>query len=170
MSEKLEFLALRIAVITVSDTRAPATDRSGDLLQQRIEDAGHTLSARLLVKDEQAEIECAINTAIDAHACQAVLLTGGTGMTARDVTPEVIERICSKLMPGFGEMFRHISYEKIATSALQSRATAGVYKRAFVFALPGSPSACRDAWDGILVFQLDIRHKPCNCAELLDRL
>jgi molybdopterin adenylyltransferase len=164
------FRPLNIAVLTVSDSRSPADDRSGDLLAQRLTGAGHRLAARALVVDDAGKIAAQLRAWIDDPAIDVVISTGGTGVTGRDVTPEALERVAEKLIPGFGELFRMISWQKIGSSALQSRATAGVAKGTYLFALPGSPGACKDGWDEILGAQLDIRHRPCNFAELLPRL
>jgi molybdenum cofactor biosynthesis protein B len=164
------FVPLRIAVLTVSDTRTLAQDTSGNLLCERAMAAGHELVARALVRDERDEIEARLNAWIDDETIDVVLTTGGTGVTARDVTPEAVEAVCEKLIPGFGELFRWQSYATIGTSTIQSRALAGVARGTYIFALPGSTGACRDAWDGILASQLDSRHRPCNFAELLPRL
>ena len=164
------FLPLNIAVLTVSDSRSLAEDRSGDLLVERLTAAGHRLADRALVVDDAARIADQLQAWIADPAVDVVISTGGTGVTGRDVTPEALERVAEKLIPGFGELFRLISFNKIGTSALQSRATAGVAGGTYLFALPGSPGACRDGWDDILSSQLDIRHRPCNFAELLPRL
>jgi molybdenum cofactor biosynthesis protein B len=164
------FRALNIAVLTISDSRTPAEDRSGDLLVERLTAAGHRLADRALVADDAGLIVARFRAWIEDPAVDVVISTGGTGVTGRDVTPEALEQVAEKLIPGFGELFRMISYNKIGTSALQSRATAGVAKGTYLFALPGSPGACRDGWDEILRSQLDIRHRPCNFAELLPRL
>ncbi len=164
------FRPLKIAVLTVSDSRTPADDRSGDLLVERLTGAGHRLAARALVVDDGDRIAAQLKAWIDDPAVEVVISTGGTGVTGRDVTPEALERVAEKLIPGFGELFRMISWQKIGSSALQSRATAGVAKGTYLFALPGSPGACKDGWDEILSTQLDIRHRPCNFAELLPRL
>ncbi len=164
------FRPLNIAVMTISDSRTAANDTSGDLLVQRLTAAGHHLAARALVQDEAAAIAAQYRAWIDDPAVEIVISTGGTGVTGRDVTPEALEQVAEKLIAGFGELFRMISFQKIGTSALQSRATAGVAKGTYLFALPGSPGACRDGWDEILVHQLDNRHRPCNFAELLPRL
>ncbi len=165
-----QFRPLHIAVLTVSDSRTPADDRSGDLLVERLTGAGHRLAARALVVDDADQIAVRLRAWIDDPAVEVVISTGGTGVTGRDVTPEALERVAEKLIPGFGELFRMVSYQKIGSSALQSRATAGVAKGTYLFALPGSPGACKDGWDEILRSQLDIRHRPCNFAELLPRL
>ena len=164
------FRALEIAVLTVSDTRALADDRSGDALIERLERAGHRLAARDVVKDDAAVIVERLRAWIADPSIHIVVTTGGTGVTGRDVTPEAFAEVCEKTIPGFGELFRMLSYEKIGTSALQSRATAGVAGGTYLFALPGSTGAVKDGWDLILEPQLDIRHQPCNFAELLPRL
>jgi molybdenum cofactor biosynthesis protein B len=164
------FRALNIALLTVSDSRSPAEDRSGDLLAERLTKAGHRLADRALVVDDAAKIVARFRAWIADPAIDVVISTGGTGVTGRDVTPEALEQVAEKLIPGFGELFRLISFNKIGTSALQSRATAGVAGGTYLFALPGSPGACKDGWDEILESQLDIRHRPCNFAELLPRL
>jgi molybdenum cofactor biosynthesis protein B len=166
----IPFRPLRVALLTVSDSRGPADDRSGDLLAERIRAAGHELVARDLVRDEAALIEARLRAWIDDPGVEIVITTGGTGVTGRDVTPEALDRVAEKKIPGFGELFRMLSYSKIGTSALQSRADAGVAKGTYIFCLPGSPGAVRDGWDEILQLQLDIRHRPCNFAELLPRL
>jgi molybdenum cofactor biosynthesis protein B len=164
------FRPLNIALLTVSDSRSPAEDRSGDLLAARLTKAGHRLADRALVVDDAAKIAARFRAWIADPAIDVVISTGGTGVTGRDVTPEALEQVAEKLIPGFGELFRLISFNKIGTSALQSRATAGVARGTYLFALPGSPGACKDGWDEILESQLDIRHRPCNFAELLPRL
>lgn len=164
------FLAVNIAILTVSDTRQPEDDRSGNALAERLTAAGHRLAARTIVRDDVAAIRAQVQAWIADPAIDVVLTTGGTGVTGRDVTPEAVEALFEKTIPGFGELFRWLSYAKVGTSTIQSRATAGVANGTYVFALPGSPSACRDAWDDILVFQLDNRHRPCNLVELMPRL
>jgi molybdenum cofactor biosynthesis protein B len=164
------FRPLRIAVLTVSDSRTPADDRSGDLLVARLTAAGHQLAARAIVTDDAERIAAQLQSWIDDPAVDVVISSGGTGVTGRDVTPEALERVAEKIVPGFGELFRMISFRKIGTSAVQSRAAAGVASGTYLFALPGSPGACKDGWDEILATQLDIRHRPCNFAELLPRL
>ncbi|TVQ29536.1 MAG: molybdenum cofactor biosynthesis protein B [Geminicoccaceae bacterium] len=166
----LPFRPVRIAVLTVSDSRDLASDRSGDLLVERLEAAGHVLAARTLIKDEATLIAEQFRRWIDDPSIEVVISTGGTGVTGRDVTPEALALVAEKDIPGFGELFRMLSYAKIGTSAVQSRATAGVAKGTYLFCLPGSTGACRDGWDDILAFQLDNRHRPCNFAELLPRL
>lgn len=166
----LPFAPVKIAVLTVSDTRTEETDKSGALLVERLKKAGHTLAEKAIVKDERPAIVAKLKQWIADPTVEVVLATGGTGVTGRDVTPEAFADVYEKEIPGFGELFRMLSYDLIATSTIQSRATAGVAGGTYLFALPGSTGACRDAWDGILEAQLDIRHKPCNFAELLPRL
>jgi len=170
IDDSIPFAPVNIAVLTVSDTRTEETDRSGALLVERLKAAGHTLAEKAIVKDERAAIVARLRRWIADPKVEVVLATGGTGVTGRDVTPEAFADVYEKEIPGFGELFRMLSYQTIATSAIQSRATAGVAGGTYLFALPGSTGACRDAWDGILRAQLDIRHKPCNFAELLPRL
>jgi molybdopterin adenylyltransferase len=170
LDEKRPFLPVNIAVLTVSDTRTPADDRSGDTLADRLTGAGHKLAARAIVKDDIATIVAQLERWIDDPEIDAVLATGGTGVTGRDVTPEALQQVSEKEISGFGELFRWISFQKIGTSTIQSRATAGVARGTYLFALPGSPGACRDAWDEILVHQLDNRFRPCNFVELMPRL
>ena len=164
------FQPLRIAVLTVSDTRTLADDRSGDTLAARIEAAGHWLAARAIVEDDRDAIAARLRAWIADPEVEVVITTGGTGVTGRDVTPEALAQVAEKHIAGFGELFRMLSYAKIGTSSLQSRADAAVAGGTYIFCLPGSPGACRDGWDEILAFQLDIRHRPCNFAELLPRL
>ena len=164
------FIPLAIAVLTVSDTRSAEDDRSGDTLVTRLQDAGHALAARAIVPDEVAAIRGQVEAWSRDPAVDVVITTGGTGFTGRDVTPEAIEPLFEKRMDGFSAVFHRISYDKIGTSTLQSRATAGVANATYIFVLPGSPSACRDAWDGILAAQLDYRHRPCNFVEIMPRL
>jgi len=170
IDENRPFVPINIAVLTVSDTRTEADDRSGDTLVERIAAAGHVLAERKIVKDEADVIEAQLRTWIEDPEIDAVISTGGTGVTGRDVTPEAVARVSEKEIPGFGELFRWVSYPKIGTSTIQSRAVAGVAKGTYIFALPGSTGACRDAWDEILVHQLDIRYRPCNFVELMPRL
>ena len=170
LDKTITFSAINIAVLTVSDSRKEETDKSGALLVEKLTEAGHTLVKKAIVRDEQAAIVVKLREWVADPAIDVVLATGGTGVTGRDVTPEAFFEIYEKEIPGFGELFRMLSYDLIGTSTIQSRATAGVAGGTYLFALPGSPGACRDAWDGILLSQLDIRHKPCNFAELLPRL
>ncbi len=164
------FIPLGIAVVTVSDTRELAQDRSGDVLAERLAAAGHRLSGRTVVRDERDAIAEAVKGFAADLATDVIITTGGTGFTGRDVTPEAIEPLFTKRMDGFSAVFHQISFAKIGTSTIQSRTTAGLVDTTFVFVLPGSPGACRDAWDGILNQQLDYRHKPCNFVEILPRL
>ena len=164
------FAPLSIAVLTVSDTRDPASDKSGALLQARIESAGHKCAARALVKDDVKTIRAQVKAWIKDKKIDVVITTGGTGFTGRDVTPEAVEPLFEKRMDGFSIAFHQISFGKIGSSTIQSRATAGTANSTFIFCLPGSPGACRDAWDEILVHQLDLRHRPCNFVEILPRL
>ena len=166
----LPFRPVRIAVLTVSDTRDLATDTSGALLVERLEAAGHSLAARALCRDDADTIEAHLRGWIADPAVEVVLSTGGTGVTARDVTPEAFERVIAKRIEGFGELFRMLSHARIGTSTIQSRALAGVAGGTYLFALPGSRGAVADAWDDILVHQLDSRFRPCNFVELMDRL
>lgn len=170
IDEKISFVAVNIAVMTVSDTRNEDTDKSGAALADRLTRAGHNLAAKKIVRDEIDAITAILREWIADPGIDVVISTGGTGVTGRDVTPEAFHSVYEKEVSGFGELFRMLSYEKIGTSAVQSRATAGVANGTYLFAVPGSTGACRDAWDDILVYQLDIRHKPCNFVELLPRL
>jgi molybdopterin adenylyltransferase len=165
-----QFKPIQIAVLTVSDTRDMGSDTSGALLVERIQAAGHCLGARALVKDDAAAICSRINTWIDERMADAIIITGGTGLTGRDVTPEALERIKDKDIPGFGELFRWVSYATIGTSTVQSRAMAVLSRGVYIFALPGSNGAVKDGWDKILVEQLDSRNRPCNFVELMPRL
>ncbi len=164
------FIPLSIAVLTVSDTRVLADDRSGDTLAARLSQAGHRLADRDIVPDEVVSIRERVEGWIRDPAIDVIITTGGTGFTGRDVTPEAIEPLFEKRMDGFSAVFHRISYDKIGTSTLQSRATAGVAGATYIFVLPGSPGACKDAWDGILASQLDYRHRPCNFVEIMPRL
>src|SRR4030081_1300493 len=165
-----EFIPLKIAVLTVSDTRDLADDKSGAMLAERIEKAGHALADRAIVTDDVEKIRARVKQWIADPAVDVVVTTGGTGSTGRDVTPEAIEPLFEKRMDGFATAFHMLSYAKIGTSTIQSRATAGVAGATFIFCLPGSPGACRDGWDGILAAQLDYRTRPCNFVEIMPRL
>ena len=169
-SAERAFVPLGIAVLTVSDTRSLADDRSGDTLAGRIEAAGHRLADRRIVPDDRESIREAVLGWSRDPAVDVVITTGGTGFTGRDVTPDALEPIFEKRMDGFSTVFHRVSFEKIGVSTIQSRATGGVVNATFVFVLPGSPGACRDAWDAILQPQLDYRHKPCNFVEIMPRL
>lgn len=164
------FIPVNIAVLTVSDTRSEADDKSGATLVERVLAAGHRLVARQIVKDERTSIERQLRDWIADPEVDVVIATGGTGLTGRDVTPEAFHAVYEKEIEGFGELFRMLSYEKIKTSTIQSRATGGVAGGTYLFALPGSPGACRDGWDDILRWQLDSRWRPCNLVELMPRL
>ena len=164
------FTPINIALLTVSDTRGAEEDTSGDIRAERIWAAGHTLAARTILRDDADAIEHLFNRWIDDPAIDAVVSTGGTGLTGRDVTPEAIDRVKEKDIEGFGELFRWISYQTIGTSTVQSRACAAVARGTYLFALPGSNGAVKDGWDGILAEQLDSRNRPCNFVELMPRL
>jgi len=170
IDETKKFVPLRIAVLTVSDTRDMADDKSGQTLVDRIEKAGHVLADRKIVKDEVEAIRAQVKAWIADKGVDVVISTGGTGFTGRDVTPEAVEPLFEKKMDGFATLFLMVSYRKIGTSAIQTRATAGVANATYVFCVPGSPGACKDAWDDILVHQLDYRYRPCNFVEILPRL
>ena len=165
-----DFLPVNIAVLTISDTRTLKDDKSGNILVDRIEGAGHVVVDRDLIKDSVSSIVSKLGGWISKENVDVVISTGGTGVTGRDVTPEAFQSVFEKTIPGFGELFRMLSFDKIGTSTIQSRATAGVAGGTYLFALPGSPGACKDAWDDILVHQLDYRFKPCNFVELMPRL
>jgi len=164
------FTPINIAVLTVSDTREPADDRSGDTLVDRLIEAGHKLVDRAIVKDDVDTIVAMLERWITEPTVDCIITTGGTGVTGRDVTPEAIERVQDKPIPGFGELFRWLSFQTIGTSTIQSRACACVTRGTYIFALPGSTGAVKDGWDGILRDQLDSRHRPCNFVELMPRL
>ncbi len=166
----LPFTPVRIAAMTVSDTRTLADDRSGDALVARLAEAGHILAARAIVRDDVPALIAQLNEWIDDREIDCIISTGGTGVTGRDVTPEAFVAVWDKEIPGFGELFRWLSFATIGTSTVQSRATAGVARGTYLFALPGSTGAVRDGWDGILATQLDSRHRPCNFVELMPRL
>jgi len=170
IDESKDFVPVRIAVLTVSDTRGLAEDRSGDVLVQRLQDAGHILAVRAIIRDERAGIAQQLREWVADPAIDVVISTGGTGLTGRDVTVEAHRDVYEKEIDAFGTVFTIVSMQKIGTSAVQSRATAGVAGGTYLFALPGSPGACRDAWDEILAFQLDYRHRPCNFVEIFPRL
>ena len=170
IDENLTFRPINIAVMTVSDSRSLGDDKSGAILVQRITDYGHNLVDRAILIDDIAKIKTQLQAWIADDGVEVVISTGGTGVTGRDVTPEAFTEVYEKEIAGFGEVFRQISYKFIGTSTIQSRATAGVVNGTYLFALPGSPGACRDGWDHILKDQLDLRYRPCNFAELLPRL
>lgn len=170
IDENVEFVAIRIAVLTVSDTRELSEDKSGDILVARLEDAGHELADRKIIRDERTEIAQQLRDWCADPQIDVVISTGGTGLTGRDVTVEAHRDVYEKEIDAFGTVFTIVSMQKIGTSAVQSRATGGVANGTYLFALPGSPGACKDAWDEILLKQLDYRHKPCNFVEILPRL
>jgi len=170
MGENRKFIPVGIAVLTVSDTRSVSDDKSGDILQKRIAKSGHKLIDRQIVTDDIPKIQTRLQSWIADEKIDVVITTGGTGFTGRDVTPEAIEPLFEKRMDGFSHLFHQISLKKIGISTIQSRATAGLAGTTFIFCLPGSPGACKDAWDGILSLQLDYRHMPCNFVEIMPRL
>ena len=170
IDENLEFKPVNIALLTISDSRSAAEDTSGDILAGRIEASGHRLAAREISKDDKNEIAAHLHRWIDDENVDAVITTGGTGLTGRDVTPEALDRVKDKDIPGFGEYFRYISIESIGTSTIQSRACAVLARGTYIFALPGSNGAVKDGWDKILAFQLDSRHRPCNFVDIMPRL
>jgi molybdenum cofactor biosynthesis protein B len=170
IDENRPFVPVNIAVMTVSDTRTLADDRSGDTLVARIEGAGHKVAARAIVTDDTSLILEQMAAWVENPDIDVIISTGGTGVTGRDVTPEAVEALCDKIIPGFGELFRWLSFAKIGTSTIQSRAIGGVARGTYVFALPGSTGAVKDGWDEILSLQLDNRHTPCNFVELMPRL
>jgi molybdenum cofactor biosynthesis protein B len=170
IDETRPFIPVRIAVMTVSDTRTAENDKSGNVLVELLSAAGHVLADKAIVPDDRARITERLECWITDDAVDVVISTGGTGVTGRDVTPEAFEAIYEKPIAGFGELFRMLSFQKIGTSTIQSRATAGVTRGTYLFALPGSPGACRDGWEMILKDQLDYRHRPCNFVELFPRL
>ncbi len=170
LDETRPFIPVGIAVLTVSDTRTLADDKSGDTLVSRITEAGHRLVDRAIVPDDRDRIYNQVQAWTLSQEVDVVITTGGTGFTGRDVTPEALEPLFEKRMDGFSEVFHRLSYDKIGTSTIQSRATGGVANATYIFVLPGSPGACKDAWDGILKWQLDYRHMPCNFVEIMPRL
>jgi molybdenum cofactor biosynthesis protein B len=170
IDEGRAFLPVRIALLTVSDSRTLAEDRSGDLLAERIAAAGHVLAERALLRDDAEDIVALLHRWVDDEGVDCVITTGGTGLTGRDVTPEALQRLGGKDIPGFGEMFRWLSFQSIGVSTIQSRACAVVARGTYIFALPGSTGAVKDGWDQILVHQLDSRFRPCNFVELMPRL
>ncbi len=170
LDNSIEFLALHIAVLTVSDTRVLENDTSGQILVDRLKGAGHILAARTIVRDEKDKLAAQLTEWINDENIQVIISTGGTGLTGRDITPEVFHSLYEKEIEGFGEMFRLTSYKIIGSSTIQSRATGGVANGTYMFALPGSNGACKDGWDNILKEQLDIRFRPCNFAEMMPRL
>lgn len=170
IDESIAFKPVRIAVMTVSDTRSKAEDRSGDVLVERLLAAGHILADRWIERDDKSALIAHLHSWIDNPEIDCIITTGGTGVTGRDVTPEALAAVQDKEIPGFGELFRYLSYAKIGTSTIQSRATACVARGTYIFALPGSTGAVKDGWDDILSTQLDNRYRPCNFVELMPRL
>ena len=170
IDKSITFVPVNIAILTVSDSRKVDDDRSGDLLVGRVQEDGHNLAGRAIVTDDFDAITKQLRSWVDDKAVDVIVATGGTGLTGRDGTPEAFRAIFEKEIEGFGELFRYISFAKIGTSTVQSRAVAGVAGGTYLFSLPGSPSACRDGWDDILRYQLDIRHRPCNFVEIMPRL
>ena len=170
IDKTIQFLAINIAILTISDTRNFDNDKSGSILKKLVEDYGHACMTRDIAKDDPKEILSKLNKWINDKNLDVIITTGGTGLTGRDVTVDVLETYFDKKIDGFGELFRLISYKKIGTSSIQSRAVAGTKNGKYIFCLPGSSSACQDAWEEILKFQLDIRHKPCNFVEIIPRL
>lgn len=170
IDESRTFKPVNIALLTISDSRELKDDTSGDILAERIVSAGHLLAVREISKDDKNEIAAHLHRWIDDEQIDVILTTGGTGLTGRDVTPEALDRVKDKDIPGFGELFRMLSYDSIGTSTIQSRACAVLSRGTYIFALPGSNGAVKDGWDKILAFQLDSRHRPCNFVELMPRL
>ncbi len=170
MTNHTNFIPINIAIVTISDTRTLDNDKSGNVLEDRVHKSNHKIISRDIVKDNFDEIYELFTNLINNEKIDVIISTGGTGLTGRDITPEVMKTLFEKTIDGFGEMFRWLSYSKIGTSSLQSRAIAGVSNGTYIFCLPGSPSACCDGWDQILIHQLDIRHKPCNFVEIMPRL
>jgi molybdenum cofactor biosynthesis protein B len=166
----IKFIAINIGIITISDSRVEENDKSGNLLKDRIENFGHIVLKKTIIPDEITQIKKTIIEMSTDPKIDAIITTGGTGLTGRDSTPEAILELAEKVINGFGELFRQLSYEKIGTSTIQSRAIGAVINHTYIFALPGSPGACKDGWDDILQYQLDIRHKPCNFIEIMPRL
>jgi molybdopterin adenylyltransferase len=170
IDETRAFVPVRIALLTMSDTRTEDEDKSGSLLAELVTASGHQVSARCIVRDDIDAIRATVEGWIADPLIDCVITTGGTGFTGRDVTPEAITPLFEKDIDGFSALFHMLSYQKVGTSTIQSRACAGVARGTYIFCLPGSPGACRDAWDGILKFQLDVRHRPCNLVEIMPRL
>ena len=166
----IDFVAINIAIVTISDSRTMANDTSGNTLEKRIVNSGHKMIERTIIPDDVIKIKDTLEKMSRKKEVDCIITTGGTGLTGRDTTPEAVKEIASKHIDGFGELFRQISFEKIGTSAIQSRAVAALINSTYVFCLPGSTGACKDGWDEILKYQLDIRHKPCNFVEIMPRL
>ena len=170
IDSSLDFVSINIAIITISDSRTIENDTSGDTLEKRIIKAGHQMVKRIIIPDDVSKIKKTLVELSSDNEIDCIITTGGTGLTGRDTTPEAIKEIASKHIDGFGELFRQVSFNKIGTSAIQSRAVAALVNTTYVFCLPGSTGACKDGWDEILQYQLDIRHKPCNFVEIMPRL
>ena len=170
IDKSIEFVQINIGLITISDSRIEENDKSGNILKERIENFGHKVLKKKIIVDDGEKIKKIITELSQDPLIDAIITTGGTGLTGRDTTPEAILDLADKVIDGFGELFRQLSYEKIGTSTIQSRAIAAIINHTYVFSLPGSPGACKDGWDGILQYQLDIRHKPCNFIEIMPRL
>jgi molybdenum cofactor biosynthesis protein B len=166
----IKFISINIGLITISDSRIEKNDKSGNLLKERIEKFGHVVLKKTIIPDDIQQIKKTLTELSKNSSIDVIITTGGTGLTGRDSTPEVILALSDKIIDGFGELFRQLSYKKIGTSTIQSRAIAAIINHTYVFSLPGSPSACKDGWDDILQYQLDIRHKPCNFIEIMPRL
>ena len=170
IDSSLNFVAINIAVLTISDTRTAETDTSGLFLQERISTAGHKFVKKLIIPDDVEKIKQTLKNLSNEKEIDCIITTGGTGLTGRDTTPEAVMEIADKTIEGFGELFRQVSFSKIGTSAIQSRALAALINTTYVFCLPGSKGACKDGWDEILQYQLDARHRPCNFVEIMPRL
>jgi len=166
----IKFISINIGLITISDSRIEKNDKSGNLLKERIEKFGHVVLKKTIIPDDIQQIKKTLTELSKNSSIDVIITTGGTGLTGRDSTPEVILALSDKIIDGFGELFRQLSYKKIGTSTIQSRAIAAIINHTYVFSLPGSPGACKDGWDDILQYQLDIRHKPCNFIEIMPRL
>ena len=170
IDNKIKFKSINIGLITISDTRNESNDKSGNLLKELVTNFGHKVIKKIIISDDLNKIQSTLIELSQNLDIDAIITTGGTGLTGRDSTPEAISNLSNKIIDGFGELFRQISYKKIGTSTVQSRAIAAIINYKYVFSLPGSPGACKDAWDEILQYQLDIRHKPCNFVEIMPRL
>tara|TARA_B110000116_G_scaffold112214_1_gene97389 strand:+ start:1046 stop:1576 length:531 start_codon:yes stop_codon:yes gene_type:complete len=170
IDQSIEFVQINIGLITISDSRIEENDKSGNILKERIENFGHKVLKKKIITDDVEKIKKIVTALSQDPLIDVIITTGGTGLTGRDSTPEAILDLSDKVIDGFGELFRQLSYEKIGTSTIQSRAIAAIVNHTYVFALPGSPGACKDGWDDILQYQLDIRHKPCNFIEIMPRL
>jgi len=170
IDKSIKFIPINIGLLTISDTRSEENDKSGNLLKKRIQNSGHTVLKKIIISDDFAEIKSNIVDLSQNPLIDVIITTGGTGLTGRDSTPEAVLELSDKIINGFGELFRQLSYKKIGTSTIQSRAIAAIINYTYIFSLPGSPGACKDGWDDILQYQLDIRHQPCNFVEIIPRL